>query len=111
VSIIARRAATLEQLFFLKPLQLHLQLADLLIEFRDQWFLFARVAFGARVKHLRHAGEQLLLPHADLGGVDVIRGRDLRGREPLLDRLQRHFRFQDCTVLFSTRRHSLTSIF
>src|ERR1019366_4572587 len=85
------RGSSIEQTnFFFKPVQLHLEPANLF----EQRFLFyltvARLALAAVHEQLRHLLDGCLSPGADLHGVHVVLRSQLVERPLAADRLQRY---------------------
>src|ERR1019366_4958156 len=100
-----RRSSIEQTNFFFKPVQLHLEPANLF----EQRFLFyltvARLALAAVHEQLRHLLDGSLSPVADLHGVHMVLRSQLVQRPLAADRLQRHPRLELRTVLLSCRRH------
>ena len=63
--------------FFFKPVQLHLELSDLAMEFRLHLFVVLLSALAAVRKRLRQLLKQFLPSLADLVGVDTVFPSDL----------------------------------
>ena len=84
-----RSSRASEQLrFFFEPLQLHLQLADLLEQLSLLGLtLLLVLALLAAGEQLAGAIQQLPLPLTDLDGVDGVIGGDLLDRLAATDRL------------------------
>jgi len=79
---------------FLEKVQLHFQLADLLVE-----LVLLRVGLLAHLlaaiaEEIRQTGQGLFLPASDLGRVDPEHLRDLRRRLVRLDGLHGHLGLQ-----------------
>src|ERR1019366_6296732 len=85
-----RRSSIEQTNFFFKPVQLHLEPANLF----EQRFLFyltvARLALAAVHEQLRHLLDGCLSPGADLHGVHVVLRSQLVERPLAADRLQRY---------------------
>lgn len=75
------------QLFF-QPLQFHLQPADLFVQFGFAHGLFVLCVRMTVVEHRRPIGQQLLLPGADLVGVNIVVAGDLVDGLESFDRFQ-----------------------
>ena len=80
--------------FFFQPLQLHLQPADLLVQFGFPHRLLALAVGRAVAEHRRPLSQQLFLPSADLVGMDVVLPGDLIDRLGSFDRFQGHREFE-----------------
>src|SRR5690348_423673 len=80
----ARRASTAAGHFFFHPVQLHLEPADLLVELGLQGLMIDRRGLAAVAEEVGGAGEELLLPAMDQGGMDaVLAGQLVDGLVPL----------------------------
>jgi len=93
--------------FFL-PLQLHLELADLLVQFRLQLLpglFLLRPATGKKLGQLLH---QMVSPQLNLVGMDAELARDLGDRLVPLGRLKSHFCLEGRVVrLPHTRKYTI----
>jgi hypothetical protein len=77
------------QLFF-ESVELHLQLADLLVEFRLARFVIHAFTLPAIGEDFCNAFKQLFLPQADLRGMHAEGRHQLAGRPIALDRRKRY---------------------
>ena len=83
---------------FFKPVQLHLELSDLAIEFCLQFFAVLLGAFASIRKELRQLVQKLLPPLADLVGVNAVLCGDLGHGLLSPNRLQGHSRLEGGVV-------------
>src|ERR1039457_6568630 len=101
----ARRSSIEQTNFVFKPVQLHLEPANL---FEQRFLLYltvARLALAAVHKEFRHLLDGCLSPVADLHGVHGVLRSQLVERPLAAGRLQRYPRRELRTVLLSCRRH------
>jgi len=93
---------------FFKPLEFHLELADLLVQFRLQLLpdpLLSRPATGKKLGQLLH---QMVSPQPDLVGMDAELARNMGDRLLPLGRFKSHFRLEGRVVrLPHTRKHTI----
>ena len=75
--------------FFFEPLQFHLESTDLFVQLRLACHMLLQVALRMAVKDIRSRIKQLLLPGADLVGVDTVLAGDLVDGLESSDRFQR----------------------
>src|SRR5258708_14385534 len=104
-SIHRRRSSIDEASSFFEKVQLHFQLADLLVEFVLLGVGLLAHLLAAVAEYIRQAGQRLSLPAADLGRVDAEHFRDLGGRLGRLDGLDGHFGLQAGWVTLTRSWH------
>jgi hypothetical protein len=93
---------------FFEKVQLHLELADLLVE-----LVFLGVGLLAHLlasvaEYVGQPRQRLFLPAADLGGMHAEHLGDLRGGRVSLDGFHRHFRFQAGRVILAGSGHAVS---
>src|SRR5207248_7341204 len=76
---------------FFQPFDLHVEPADLLVEFGLEGLSLLTLAPPAIAKEILDTVQELLLPLADLDGVDLVRLREFGDGLGLLGGFQRHF--------------------
>ena len=96
--------------FFFKPLQFHLQAADLLEEFLLTIQGRRRVELGFAAEHLRQTFGEFLLPLAHLHRVQSVPCRNGVHRLDALEGFERNFGFQFGTMLTTFLGHRDRSI-
>src|SRR5438105_1032417 len=90
----ARLASTAAGNAFLQPLDFHVEPADPLVELGLEGLAVVAVAAAAVAEEGLDAVEELLLPLADLDGMDLIRLGQLGESPGLLGGLQGDFRLE-----------------
>jgi hypothetical protein len=98
-----RRYVIDEASSFFEKVQLHFQLADLLVEFVLLGVGLLAHLLSAVTEDIRQTSQRLFLPAADLGRVDAEHLRDLGGRLVRLDGLDGDFGLQAGWVLLRVR--------
>src|SRR2546423_2482125 len=89
-SVSARWASTEAGSFFFDPVQLHFEPADLLIELGLHGLVILGSRLAAVAEQLLGAGQELLLPGVDQGGVDAVLAGQFVDRPVPLEGRQSH---------------------
>src|SRR5215472_8197162 len=105
-----RRSSVEQASFFLEPVQLHLQPADLFVERVPVGILVPPFSRPPIHEHFRQLLQRRLPPLGDLHRVHFELRPQLAQRLFPADRLNRHPRLELWTVLFSRRRHRLSCV-
>src|SRR5437588_3743607 len=104
-SIHRRRSSIDEASSFFEKVQLHFQLADLLVELVLLGVGLLAHLLAAVAEDVWQAGQRLLLPASDLGRMDAEHLRDLGGRLVCLDGLDGYFGLQAGWVTLTRSGH------
>src|ERR1700730_7612052 len=110
-SIHGRLSSIDEASSFFEKVQLHFQLADLLVELILFGVGLLAHLLAAVAEYVRQTGQRLLLPSPDLGRVDSEHLRDLGSRLVRLDGLHGHLGLQAGWVILAGFGHCLSFIF
>src|SRR5579863_6687498 len=110
-SIHLRRTSIDEASSFFEKVQLHFELADLLVELVLLGVGLLAHLFAAVSEDVRQAGQRLFFPAAHLSRVDPKHLRDLGGRLVRLDGLDSDFGLQAGWVTLTRSWHCLSFIF
>src|SRR5262245_1281186 len=101
----ARRASTAAGNAFLQPLDFHVETTDPFVELGLDRLVVVVVAAAAVAEEGLDAVEELLLPLADLNGVDLKRLGELGGGPGLLGGLQGDLRLEGSRVPLAWTGH------
>ncbi len=108
-SIISRFVSRGSSRFFFQPVQLELELADLLIQSRLMFLVVLRPSRAAIGKHLLQPLDGLLLPTRDLIGMHAESACQFRDRAFTANSRQGHLRLESLRKRPAFSRHSFAS--
>src|SRR6266446_9757780 len=101
----ARCASTEAGHFFFEPVQLHFEPADLLVELGLDGLVVLGSGLATVAEQVLGAGQELLLPGVDQGGVDGVLAGQLVDRLVPLEGRQGHLRLEHRCVSLPLTSH------
>src|SRR5437870_4293527 len=101
----ARWASAEAGRFFFDPIQLHFEAADLLVELGLDGLVVLGSGLAAVLEQALGAGQEVLLPGVDQGGVDGVLAGQLVDRLVPLERRQGHLGLERCRMSLPLTSH------